>query len=119
MSSNPLSCVVASLVVWLVVGVGVCCAQSNTLPPGFVNIRDVDCSIIVEMRYHTYHNFVGRPIIGYDGPNVCAKSEVGVTGWGNEKRKRREKVVMWGWVWGRVAMCGGWWCGDACVEKVC
>jgi zinc D-Ala-D-Ala dipeptidase len=36
-------------------------------PPGaFVSLRDVDPSIVVEMRYTTAHNFVGHRIRGYD-----------------------------------------------------
>ena len=35
-------------------------------PPGaFVSLHDVDPSIIVEMRYLTNHNFMGRRIPGY------------------------------------------------------
>jgi len=35
------------------------------LPQGFVRLRDIDPSILEEMRYAQYHNFVGRPITGY------------------------------------------------------
>ncbi|MCB1509756.1 MAG: M15 family metallopeptidase [Hyphomicrobiaceae bacterium] len=35
------------------------------LPKGFVYLRDVDPSIIQEMRYFTSHNFVGRRVDGY------------------------------------------------------
>jgi len=30
------------------------------LPPGFVSISDVDPTIILDIRYHTNHNFVGK-----------------------------------------------------------
>jgi len=33
--------------------------------PGFVYLQDVDPSILQDMRYAGYHNFVGRPITGY------------------------------------------------------
>jgi len=36
------------------------------LPQGFVYLSEYDPSILQEIRYHTYHNFVGRPIIGYN-----------------------------------------------------
>jgi D-alanyl-D-alanine dipeptidase len=40
-------------------------------PPGaFVSLHDVDPSIVVEMRYLTNHNFMGRRIPGYR-ENVC------------------------------------------------
>jgi D-alanyl-D-alanine dipeptidase len=44
-------------------------APERELPPGaFVSLADVDPSIVVEMRYTTSHNFVGRRIRGYREP---------------------------------------------------
>src|SRR5918997_7190264 len=37
-------------------------------PAGFVSLSDQVPSIIVEMRYLTAHNFIGRPIKGYRDP---------------------------------------------------
>lgn len=34
-------------------------------PPGFVDLSDVDPTILMDIRYHTEHNFVGRRIDGY------------------------------------------------------
>ena len=34
-------------------------------PPGFTYLRDVDRSILQEIRYSSFHNFVGKPINGY------------------------------------------------------
>ena len=46
-------------------------AAEPTAPPGaFVSLADVDPSIVVEMRYLTAHNFIGRRIPGYS-ENVC------------------------------------------------
>ena len=46
-------------------------AAEPTAPPGaFVSLHDVDPSIVVEMRYLTPHNFIGRRIPGYR-ENVC------------------------------------------------
>jgi len=36
------------------------------LPNQFVYLKDVDPSILQEMRYAGYHNFIGRPIKGYE-----------------------------------------------------
>lgn len=36
------------------------------LPNGFVYLKEIDPSIIQEMRYASDHNFVGRPIKGYE-----------------------------------------------------
>lgn len=38
------------------------------LPQGFVYLRDVDASIVQDMRYAGAHNFVGRPLAGYEAP---------------------------------------------------
>jgi zinc D-Ala-D-Ala dipeptidase len=46
-------------------------AAEPTAPPGaFVSLHDVDPSIVIEMRYLTPHNFIGRRIPGYR-ENVC------------------------------------------------
>jgi len=36
-----------------------------TLPRGFVYLRDIDPTIVQDIRYAGSHNFVGRPIKGY------------------------------------------------------
>ncbi|MGB6976311.1 MAG: M15 family metallopeptidase, partial [Gammaproteobacteria bacterium] len=41
-------------------------ANSNHLPPGFVYLKDIDATIVQDIRYSTYHNFIGRPIKGYE-----------------------------------------------------
>jgi len=41
-------------------------ARADTLPDGFVYLRDVAPTIIQEMRYTTAYNFVGAPIDGYE-----------------------------------------------------
>lgn len=46
-------------------------AQSEPkAPPQFVALRDVDPTIVQEMRYFTPHNFTGAPIDGYRQP-IC------------------------------------------------
>src|SRR3984885_13908341 len=37
----------------------------SALPTGFVYLRDVDPTIVQDIRYAGSHNFVGRPIRGY------------------------------------------------------
>lgn len=48
------------------------CASAETpaRPDGFVDARSVAPGLVVEMRYAGAHNFVGRPISGYEAP-VC------------------------------------------------
>ena len=40
-------------------------ALAGSLPSGFVYLRDVDPTIVQDIRYAGSHNFVGRPIKGY------------------------------------------------------
>ena len=37
------------------------------IPDDFVFLRELDPTIVQDMRYNTFHNFVGRPISGYFG----------------------------------------------------
>src|SRR5271168_4082608 len=37
----------------------------SALPKGFVYLRDIDPTIVQDIRYAGSHNFVGRPISGY------------------------------------------------------
>lgn len=43
---------------------------ADDLPPGFVRLAEIDPSIRQDMRYAGAHNFVGRPVAGYEKP-VC------------------------------------------------
>ncbi len=47
------------------------------MPAGFVYLRDVDPTIIQDMRYAGSNNFVGRPLKGYDAAECVVKREVG------------------------------------------
>jgi D-alanyl-D-alanine dipeptidase len=42
-----------------------CCFAWPLFAQNLVEIRDVDPTIVVEARYATSHNFIGRPITGY------------------------------------------------------
>jgi D-alanyl-D-alanine dipeptidase len=55
-------------------GLAICaCAAAGTPEPSpqvpdFVSVTEIDPTIIVEARYHGSHNFIGRPIEGYEAP---------------------------------------------------
>ena len=40
-------------------------AQKQAPPGAFVSVKDIDPSIVVEMRYSSRHNFLGRRVPGY------------------------------------------------------
>jgi len=52
-------------------------AQTPKLPAGFVYLRDIDPTIIQDMRYAGANNFVGRPLRGYQAGECVVKREVG------------------------------------------
>src|SRR5215831_17529653 len=52
-------------------------AYAQTLPGGFIYLRDIDPSIIQDIRYATSNNFVGRPLRGYEAAECVVKREVG------------------------------------------
>ncbi len=52
-------------------------AQAQKLPAGFVYLRDVDPTIIQDMRYAGSNNYVGRPLRGYEAAECVVKREVG------------------------------------------
>jgi D-alanyl-D-alanine dipeptidase len=63
--------VLALLVTLLALPAASAAAAEPAAPPGaFVSLHDVDPSIVIEMRYLTNHNFIGRRIPGYR-ENVC------------------------------------------------
>lgn len=52
-------------------------AQAQKMPAGFVYLRDVDPTIIQDIRYAGANNFVGRPLRGYEAAECVVKREVG------------------------------------------
>lgn len=52
-------------------------AHAQSLPGDFVYLRDIDPSIIQDIRYATANNFVGRPLAGYNAGECVVKREVG------------------------------------------
>jgi D-alanyl-D-alanine dipeptidase len=53
-------------------------AAAQPLPGGFVFLRDIDPTIIQDIRYAGANNFVGRPLAGYGAAECVVKREVGL-----------------------------------------
>ena len=51
-------------------------ASAQTLPGGFVFLRDIDPSIIQDIRYAGSNNFAGRPLAGYEAAECAVKRRV-------------------------------------------
>lgn len=65
----------------VLLGPSPCAAQNQknpaqALPGGFVFLRDVDPTILQDIRYAGPNNFVGRPLAGYNAPECVVKREV-------------------------------------------
>src|SRR5262245_50063043 len=51
-------------------------AAQRALPPGFVYLRDVDPTIVQDIRYAGSDNFVGRPLPGYEAAECILRRDV-------------------------------------------
>jgi D-alanyl-D-alanine dipeptidase len=67
------ACVLAALPLCLALNHAT--AQS-ALPPGFVYLRDVDPTIVQDIRYAGPNNFVGRPLAGYGAAECVLRRDV-------------------------------------------
>jgi len=70
----PLKIVLIALLAAMTIGE----AHAQSLPGGFVYLRDVDPSIIQDIRYASSNNFIGRPLAGYGAGECVVKREVGL-----------------------------------------
>jgi D-alanyl-D-alanine dipeptidase len=69
---------VKTILTLLIAIVATSSAHAQSLPGGFVYLRDIDPSIIQDIRYATSNNFVGRPLSGYGAGECVVKREVGL-----------------------------------------
>ena len=67
---------VKAIVIALATAAFVSPASAQTLPGGFVFLRDIDPTIIQDIRYAGSNNFVGRPLRGYEAAECVVKREV-------------------------------------------
>lgn len=71
--------------------------SGSALPRGFVYLRDIDPTIVQDIRYAGSHNFVGRPIRGYLAAE-CILSEPAANALQGVQRKLAEKklsLIVW------------------------
>jgi D-alanyl-D-alanine dipeptidase len=54
---------------FLLLGFSLVQGSDSRIPEGFVNVKDVIPSIVLDMRYYSSHNFIGKRITGYNAPN--------------------------------------------------
>jgi D-alanyl-D-alanine dipeptidase len=53
-------------------------AGAQSLPGGFTYLRDIEPSILQDIRYAGANNFVGRPLEGYGAAECVVKRDVGL-----------------------------------------
>jgi len=71
--------------------------QGFALPQGFVYLRDVDPTIVQDIRYASAHNFTGRPVKGYLAAE-CILSEPAARGLAAVQKKLAEQklsLIVW------------------------
>jgi D-alanyl-D-alanine dipeptidase len=69
---------VRTLVVALALAAVASAAAAQPLPGGFAYLRDVDPTILQDIRYAGANNFVGRPLTGYAASECVVKRDVGL-----------------------------------------
>jgi D-alanyl-D-alanine dipeptidase len=53
-------------------------ARAQALPGGFAYLREIDPTILQDIRYAGANNFMGRPLAGYGAAECVVKREVGL-----------------------------------------
>jgi len=69
---------VKATVIALAVAASISSASAQALPGGFVFLRDIDPTILQDIRYAGANNFVGRPLAGYEAGECVVKREIGL-----------------------------------------
>ncbi|QPF82226.1 M15 family metallopeptidase [Bradyrhizobium genosp. L] len=67
---------------------------AQALPDGFVLLRDIDPTIIQDIRYASSNNFMGRPIAGYGAAECVVKREVGLRLKAVQRELARQKLSL-------------------------
>lgn len=75
---QKLKWIAAVILTGLGIAHGTIAVGAETLPGGFVFLREIDPSIIQDIRYAGSNNFVGRPLAGYGAAECVVKREVGL-----------------------------------------
>jgi zinc D-Ala-D-Ala dipeptidase len=94
---SPSNILVRAAVVLMIMMLPAPASAGSALPKGFVYLRDIDPTIVQDIRYAGSHNFVGRPIKGYLAAE-CILSEGAANALETVQRKLAEKklsLIVW------------------------
>jgi D-alanyl-D-alanine dipeptidase len=86
--------IVKIVVIALVATMSISVARAQTLPGGFVFLRDIDPTIIQDIRYAGPNNFVGRPLRGYGAGECVVKREIGLRLKAVQQELARQKLTL-------------------------
>src|SRR5262245_52467859 len=67
---------VKTRLVAILIAVSVSCAHAQSLPADFVYLRDIDPSVVQDIRYAGANNFVGHPLAGYGAAECVVRRDV-------------------------------------------
>ena len=82
---------------WIMMMLPAPALAGSALPKGFVYLREIDPTIVQDIRYAGSHNFVGRPIRGYLAAE-CILSEPAANALEDVQRRLAEKqlsLIVW------------------------
>jgi D-alanyl-D-alanine dipeptidase len=85
---------VKTIVIALVVAASVSQAGAQALPGGFAYLRDIDPTILQDIRYAGANNFIGRPLAGYGAGECVVKREVGLALKTVQRELARQKLSL-------------------------
>ena len=71
---NAVKMLLGVAVAWMAAGC-LSCGGRAELPSGFVHVTERVPDAILEIRYHSTYNFVGKRIDGYDAPEAILTEE--------------------------------------------
>ncbi|OCC05032.1 hypothetical protein BA190_10575 [Labrys sp. WJW] len=95
-------------------------ALAADLPPGFVRLADIAPGIRQDMRYAGSHNFVGRPVAGYESPVCWLKREAAqaLAATARDLEKRHWRLVVYDCYRPKRAVADFLaWAGDAADQR--
>jgi D-alanyl-D-alanine dipeptidase len=73
---------------------GPAAALAQALPGGFAYLRDIDPTIIQDIRYASANNFVGHPLAGYEASECVVKRNVGLALKNIQQELARQKLSL-------------------------
>ena len=85
---------VKAIVIALAAAAAASQGNAQALPGGFAYLRDIDPTILQDIRYASANNFVGKPLAGYEAAECVVKREVGLRLKAIQQELARQKLSL-------------------------